>query len=233
MRIKMQNEDIQKKIQSLLSLAKGNANENEAASAIAAANKLAEQYRIEIASLELAGETPVEDIEEAAESILSGGRIRSWKKLLLIAICKSQGCSCYSQRDMRSHHGTTSYYIVGRPSDIELSKKMFTWAMNELEFIGTLVSKGRGKRFANSWYNGAVDAISHGLKEGKEKARQDNCNITALTVVDNRSKEASRWATKKHNLVVKTISRRLDHNAYNQGYRSGQGMNVNGRSLLG
>jgi hypothetical protein len=229
----MSQELIQDKIRRLLNLASNNANENEAAAAMSAANKLAEQYRIEIANLEVSGNSePLEDIVDNDNPFISGGRIRNWKTILLDAIVQSQGCVTYLCRFGRGHHGITKYYVVGRSSDIEISRNMFNWALHELEFIGVLCCKGKGKRYANGWYNGAVAAISQGLKEGKEKARE-NVSTTALTVVDNRRKESENFMRKTHNL--KTIVKRtspLSAEGYRDGHAVGSKMNIQGTKSL-
>jgi len=221
-------------------LAKHSQSEGEASNAMAAANKLAEKYRIEIASLELTGDntSPVEEIIEDTNPIISGGRIRYWKTILLNAIFESQGCDCIFKRNSRSHSGITSYYAFGRPSDIAIARNMFDFAVNQLDYIGKLVCVGKGKVYANSWYNGAVDGISQGLMTGKEKARRDAMQLgmtAALTVVDNRHQE-SKDATRRAYPRLRTVSIKRNNiagSAYNDGKKVGSRMNVSGTKLLG
>ena len=222
---------IQEKIKHLLSLANNNANENEASAAMAAANKLAEKYRIEIALLEVNDNSSTEEVIKAEEAFISGGRIRNWKVILLNSIVKSQGCVCFSTRNGRSHYATTNYYVFGRSSDIEISRTLFTYALNQLEFIGTLACKGKGKRYANSWYIGAVNAISEGLKKGKMEARQ-NVNTTALSIVDNRVKESDKvMRASLGKLSTKKLNSKINSEAYYAGHSVGSRMSLNNNFL--
>jgi len=230
----MDQELIQNKIKRLLNLASNNLNENEAASAIAVATKLAEQYRIEIATLEINGDNtaPAEEVIEDNNPFISGGRIRNWKTILLRAVVKSQGCVHYYRRTGRSHQATTHYYVFGRPSDIAIARNMLVWAIAELEFIGMRICQGKGKRYANAWYNGAVDAISQGLRKGKEKARE-GCSTTALTIVDSRVKKSAATMTQTYKLVTKKrTSTSLDSKGYDDGYHVGSKMTISGGNKI-
>jgi hypothetical protein len=217
---------IQDRIRALLSLANNNANINEANTAMALACQLAEKHRLDIATIEIRTGVAEEKPTKDGEAILSGGRIRTWKCILLSTILKNQGCSCYSSRNATSHEGVTSYYAYGRPSDLLIAREMFSWAMTEIEFVGVLFCKGKGKVYANSWYTGAVDGIREALKSGQNKAREGVCT-TALALVDKRASEARAAMYAENNLRSKTFSRTsMNASAYNAGREVGSKMNL-------
>ena len=224
---------IHERIRALLSLSKNNANINESNVAMILACQLAEKHRIEIASIEIATGKPEEIPEKATEAFLSGGRIRTWKCLLLTAILKHQGCACFSSRNETSHEGVTSYFAYGRPSDLLIAREMFSWAIIEIEFVGKLLCKGKGKVWANSWYSGAVDGFRASLQAGKEKARENVCNTTALVLVDKRHAEARAVMYAENNLRSKTFHRSsMNAAAYANGHSVGSKMRLNvGKAL--
>jgi hypothetical protein len=224
---------IQEKIASLLRLAANNTNLNEANVAMAQAMKLAEKYRIEIAAINLDAEAEtVEAVEKDFSPFISGGRIRNWKIYLLQAIVKAQGCACYSFRNARSHYGETSYYVYGRPTDISIARSMYNWALSELEFIGTLACKGKGKVYANSWYTGAVAGITTALDKGKEAARE-GVSVTALAIVDERVKESDKVMRAEMKLKNRPFAKssHIDGEAYCAGRVVGSRMTF-GKNLL-
>lgn len=224
-------EQIENKIRDLLKLGGGNANENEAAIAMAMAQKLAEKHRIDIATIELSNNEPIEIVEKSDMPFIDGSRIREWKTKLLSAIVRSQGCACYFNR-ISGRNGSSTWYVYGRPSDVAIARQMFQWALSELEMIGALFCKGKGKHYANGWYNGAVYAISQGLKLGKEKARE-GVNTTALVVVDNREKESKNIMYQQLNLSkTKVYNNRFDSKGFNDGCRVGSRMNIGGNNFL-
>jgi len=227
----MSQDNIQDKIRDLLRLSANNSSENEAAIAMAMAQKLAEKHRIDIAMVELSEKTePVEAVEKDNDPFIEGSRIREWKTKLLQHIVKSQGCSCYYHR-LHGRDGNSTWYVYGRPSDVAIARQMFKWILAELEMIGPLFCKGKGRRYANGWYNGAVYAIAKGLEFGKEKARE-GVNTTALVVVDQRAKESEAVMNTKENLsLAKSYNNRFDVRGWNDGHRVGSRMNV-GSNLL-
>lgn len=112
---------ILEKITKTLRLGKNNSNENEAQSAILAAQRLMAKYRItqeDINDFLNEGDTKQSEIiEEEAEN---GTNNEKWKKRLMITIAKNFRCDVY-------YHGG-KLVIVGSKEDILIAKRVYLYA---------------------------------------------------------------------------------------------------------
>ncbi|MFZ4768569.1 MAG: DUF7168 domain-containing protein [Ferruginibacter sp.] len=220
--------DIALKIKKLLKLGESN-NANEAANAMVAAQSLMDKYRISVAEVEAQTGTKQENIAGDTQPILCGGRIMTWKKVLLSALVKHNGCAHY----LRHAHRDAQYFVFGRPSDIDTLRYMFAYAVSELGRLSILHCKGQGHSFHDSWYNGAALGIVEKLNLDRKAASQTD-NSTAIVLVSNRENEA--LSAMRSNIRLgaskaQTWNGRFNSDAYANGKAVGSNMNLSSKGL--
>jgi len=215
------------KVKKLLALSKSS-NANEAAAAAAAANKLIDQYRLAEAELETSDDL-CEDIMEDTDSFYESGRLTQWKSSLACQLAKHYGCAIYNNKSYRKN----SYKLVGRKSDIEVVRYMFTWLFLEVDRLSDSASKGSGrdrsagKIFSNSFCSGAVVGISSKLESSRKEVAQ-SASSGAIIRLDQRLEEAKNFMNGNHRLKRSNSfgSSRFDSNAYEAGKVSGQNIHL-------
>ena len=131
------NEKILDRIAALLNLADGNANENEAAAAMAAAQRLMAQHNIDRASVDSHAEA--EDMAEdttIADSILDAGlglQLPMWRWWLAQGIAKVNGAHCYISKYYREGKQCTRIMILGTVNDAGATRYLYTYAAKQVE----------------------------------------------------------------------------------------------------
>lgn len=224
----MDNE-ISIKIRKLLALGQSS-NENEAAAAMAAAQALMDKYRISVAEVEAATGEKKESIVKDDDPILAGGRIVTWKKTLLSAIVRNNGCHHWFNHT----HRDTKYYICGRESDIQAAKYMFAYALSELARLNQIHCRGKGHVYSDSWYNGAVRGIAEKLNSQRQIDKIAAPTCSAIVLVSNRADEAKSFLYKTIP-GLKTVSYswngRGNSDAYNRGRAAGENINLSNKGL--
>lgn len=191
---------IKDRIAKLLALAHGNASPEEAATAMAAAQRLMEKYRIDEAQLiaeEMAKGHDVDlggDVIDTMLEHTTPGKTRrfpTWRVRLAQALCAANGCKLYYSSTTITKddgHGTRSYYvktmqIVGATMDCAATKYMMLFLggengnpknIGEVARITKRHSKGRGRVYANSFRLGCIDTIR------RRMAQEQKAVITQL-----------------------------------------------------
>jgi hypothetical protein len=240
-----EREKILDRIRKLLELSKDPDNENEAAAAAGAAQKLMEKHRIEEAMLD---RTPADEpIENERLDGKWRGRGTTWKQRLAGALAKTNQCRIYFSG------GATR--LVGRPSDMATVRYMYEYLIRELTGLG----KKWGKQFEdeygeapgrtphNSFKIGAVNTISNRLYQAQKEARRHEQELaesadrvrgmstalvrvnSAIAKIDERKAEVDTWV--KKNLKLRTGRRKsfnIDGLAYGAGQNAGANVNLDG-----
>ena len=181
------------KIRKLLSLSNSD-NVNEAALAAARAQELMDKYGIEKAQAEI--QTGFEDPEEKEDIknfseipegwVDTSQKMTKWKIHLFCGIAKYNSCKGFS-----SYRGQgRSIEVIGRPSDVETTRYMYTYIMKEICNLRNKNSRGLGKTWSNNFCIGAVQGILERINESRNHMRAkmavdaQRAGGTALMVLD-------------------------------------------------
>ena len=110
-------------------------NANEAAAAAAAANRLIDRYRLTQADLEVEEETPV--IKDQ-DYIYQSGKVTVWKTRLIHLLTHHYGVAYFNDTSYANGRQVSRYLMVGRKSDMEIVRYMYTWLSLECERLSSL-----------------------------------------------------------------------------------------------
>lgn len=217
------------KVQKLLALSKSSSAE-EAATAAAIANKLIDQYRLSASDFEEASEE-VDPMMEDDQSIYETGRIVSWKSNLAIMLSKHYGCAIYNSIYYPNGRKSTRYKLVGRKSDLEITRYMFNWLVLECSRLAEKEAYGRGRVFANSYCEGFVSGVNRQLNQSRQEV-QANASQTAIIKMNSRYQESNQFLNDNYKLKKTRASSNshIDYNAFSAGQSRGQSIHL-GSSL--
>lgn len=208
------------RVQKLLALSQSD-NPHEAASALAAAQALIRKHQLSIDEVE----RETGQVQEAPESyrldpIMSGKRHPKWKERLLVILARASGCAPFvtGEKFAEKH-----LYIVGRPSDADIVKYLFSYATAEIVRMSQKQCKGKGARYRDDWLHGAVTGIGLNLKGPESGA---TCH--ALAVIDNRYDAARKLASNLYDVnKSKTVKKVFsDRRAAEAGVMAGRLVDV-------
>ncbi len=214
------------KINKLRQLSTSN-NIHEAAAAAAAANKLIDQYRLSEADLELTSQKSEEEIEEDSEIAYETGKITEWKRLLLTYISNHYGCYLYNNIDRTTGRKVSKYKLIGRRSDIAITKYMFNWLLLECSRLSLQEAKGKGRVYVASYCLG----FTHGVNKQLQSSRQEITTTAsnALVKLNNRRTEAELFAFKNISglkSIRASSSASLNHAGYFAGNEKGKNIHL-------
>lgn len=156
-------------------------NPNEAAAALAAAQRLIDKHRL--SELELAAEDVDETVVKDEEPLYEGSRVSSWRGLLARAITEANGVAAIWSRTV----GMSRARIVmaGRPEDCQMVRHLFAHCVAEIDRLTLASCAGRGRAFANAFRLGCAYAIEERLRESAREVR-GGASSTALVRLDDR-----------------------------------------------
>lgn len=220
------------KVKKLLSLSTSS-NANEAAVATAAANRIIDQYRLSTADLETSLE-PEELVEEDDGYIYESGRINPWKSSLVNVLVNHYGLTFWNDCHWITGRQVSRYKLVGRRSDIEIAKYMFSWLTAECQRLSDLEAKGKGRVYVGSYCAGFVKGIATQLGSSRAEA-QKTASSSAIIKINARSEEAELAMHTLHNNLrsSKSYSKtHIDRDAFSKGKSKGEAMHL-GSSLSG
>jgi hypothetical protein len=208
-------------------------NANEAAAAAAAANKLIDQYRLAESEFETSSYNH-EEVCEDSDALYESGRTVQWKASLACHLANHYGCAILNKK---YHNHKNHYTLIGRKSDIEVVRYMFSWLCLEIERLKEEASSGHrfdrsaGKIFANSFCLGVVDGIRAQLITSRKEVIKDASSM-ALVKLDQRLTEANDFMYKNYNVKNKSNHSRsyINPNAYEAGKVRGSNIHL-GSSL--
>lgn len=216
---------IVEKIKRLLSLSKS-ANINEAMAAAAIANRLIEEHRLSEADLSELNDPIVED----DTPIYTTSRITVWKEFLISGLAKHYGCVSFNVI-YRTPRKTSNFKLVGKKSDIEIVRYMFSLLVMKCKDLADKNAKGMGRIYVASYCHGFVVGVLSQLKSSSEKAK-GNASSTALAVVNSRFLESNEFLNNKYKKIndAGDVQSKLDVLAYHNGVMSGRNLHL-GKSL--
>jgi hypothetical protein len=225
----MNYDSVISKVQKLLALA-NSSNANEAAAAAAAANKLIDQYRLSEADF-ATSQADSDPLVEDDGFIYETGRIIPWKSSLVLTLAKHYGCAVFNSAHRPNGRQVSRYKLVGRTSDIHITKYMFNWLVLECQRLSELEAHGNGRIFVSSYCHGFVAGIRQQLVKSREEAKQ-NASEKSIIKIDAREQEAIDMMNKLHNLRASKnqSSSQIDHMAYSAGMNKGKSIHL-GQSM--
>lgn len=221
----MTTELIEEKIRKLLALASNNPSKEESASALAKAQALMTEHKIEQATLNISNKEEEEIFTEFGET--EGITSQNWKYTLSEILSRANGCFIYTLR----HKGTIG--VVGKPSNVKSFSYLLLYCVNEVERIAKANCRGLGRAYAISFKHGCVQAISLAITLEKQKleammraraaATNDARGLVvlnnAISKINAESALAEKVCRSKMKLSKGTGSGRISSNS---GYSAGQ-----------
>jgi hypothetical protein len=221
-------EKVLERVKRLLALAKSD-NPNEAANAMAVAQKLIDEHRLSVAEIEIRTNQQKEQAEAFFdEPLITGKIIPKWKIRLASILVKHNGCEMLSRRIP----GNRKLIIFGRASDVENVRFLFAWATSELQRMSKRYCNGRGRGYYNSWYHGAVSGIDAQLTKWEIERASKPVSTMALVALDNRRSEAQKLIEKLIIVKKEKIKVKTDNEAFSKGYRVGKNLNLKPEKAL-
>ena len=153
-------------------------NKHEAAQAIARAQRLMDEHKIEIAMLEDSErELDQEEIEYWSDPLDpgTGSRFPRWRVALAWALCRANGCIPFSNRwtfDERGRGGRKGIKLVGRASNVQTVRYFYAMCLHEIERLTTIKGKGNGLTWRNNFRLGCVDGINKAIAQEREQMEE-------------------------------------------------------------
>lgn len=175
----MVSKNIIEKIQKLLALGGNNPNENEATTATQMAMDLLAKYNLSMSEVQNA------DTEEVTHEDYKpfGRSFPTWKTIILNGLCQSHFCSLILRP------GTGTYIIVGKETNRETCKMMFSYLCNVVDFEtkeylkSNDFDRSEGKTHGNAFRVGMANRLKARLMEKKQEII-NQANANALVRVD-------------------------------------------------
>lgn len=228
----MSSTSVIEKVQKLLALSKSQ-NANEAAAAAAAANRIIDQYRLSESDLEIAGQIE-EPIDEDEGFIYESGKITPWKAALVGVLARHYGLAYWNDNHYPEGRKVSRYKLVGRKTDMEVTKYLFSWLLLECQRLSDQHAKGQGRIYVASYCNGFVVGIAEQLRNSREAIKQ-TATSAALIKLDSRAEEAKEFMHRLHSNLVSSKTKSYSHvnpTAFAAGKTSGQSVHL-GQTLGG
>jgi len=209
-------EDVISKVRKLYALAEANTSENEAAVAVAAAEKLLQQYRLSRAEVDAHSDTdsesPIED-GEPLETYTS--RVPVWQQVLVGALASHYGCAIYQARSSTQ----TAIRVVGCPSDVRLFRLQYGRVKSQIDRLTLKNGLGKGRSYCDSYRKGLVVVVHERLNAMRTEVRQA-ATSTALVKLDERESLAARVLRDNHANI--RTSRPTPMRVYHDGFEAGR-----------
>lgn len=213
------NSAVIERVKKLLALSKSD-NANEAAAAMAVAQRLMSEHQIAEAELETC--EPDERAQVEVDPLDVGGvTLAYWKGSLGCGLAKIHGCRAWTTRGKT---GAKVLVIVGRPSDVATVRYLYAWLVLETERLAQRNAMGGGRSYADSYRKGCVAGILAAMRQADSEVRA-TATGSALMRLDARRAECE--ALLPENLR-KTQSRVTDGGAFSRGREHGSRIHTGG-----
>jgi len=222
----MSIQDVIEKVKKLLALSKSS-NVNEAANAMAAANRLLDEYRLSEADI-IGSDSSLDPIIEDDSYVYETGRISPWKQNLVMTLSSHYGCAVFNNCYYPEGRKVSRYKLLGRKSDIQIVQYMFAYLVLECQRLSDAEVKGQGKVVVFSYCNGFVSGIAEQLHLSRKEVEKTSTS-NAIVKINARVKEADDFMRLAHkNLkTVKSYSHsQHDKNAYYAGQTKGKNIHI-------
>jgi hypothetical protein len=209
-------EEVISKVKKLYALAEANTSENESAVAVAAAEKLLQQFRLSRAEIDVhsdaASESPTEDAEPVE---IYASRVPVWQQVLVGTLAGHYGCVIYQARSSKE----TAIRVVGCPSDVRLFRLQYSRVKAQIDRLTLKNGLGKGRSFCDSYRKGLVVVVHERLVAMRAEVRQA-ATSTALVRLDERESLAAQ-ALKDAHTNIRT-SRPTPMRVYDDAYQAGR-----------
>ncbi len=233
------------KVKSLLRLAEGTSNENEASNALSRAQNLIDKYQIdaqnyrgtstsqEVTDIQFDPNQISETLRQKHEPIYDGSREILWQTDLAVKLGKLYNVVVYSFRTWNSKKEQRFQLIpVGRLEQVEILRYMFVSIVRQIEALAKQALENRkggragAKTFGNNFRQGAVKTVIGRLTENQQEIFCA-ANNNVLAIRQKEFDELYQAATKKLRLrEQKTTPRQYDSDAYNLGKKAGNSVSL-------
>jgi hypothetical protein len=216
---------IKTKIRKLLELAASD-NANEAALAMSMAQELMDRHKLDMA--ELNQTEIIEPIIEDPQPFFEAGRMRQWKLMLANALARHNDCIILQFKSGGRENPKNVISIFGRQTDIDHTRFIFAYALDQLIKLSVLPCIGSGIAYKDSWYQGAVHTIMNKLNEMKTNLKKEYSQY-AVIKYESLLEEVQRFVNDKYNVVKSKNSnhKSIDPQAYNDGRKAGNNVEFN------
>jgi len=209
-------EDVISKVRKLYALAEANTSEHEAAVAVAAAEKLLQQYRLSRAEVDAHSDTDSESPAEDAEPIETyASRVPVWQQVLVGTLANHYGCAIYQARSSNE----TAIRVVGCPSDVRLFRLQYSRVKAQVDRLTLKNGLGKGRSYCDSYRKGLVVVIDERLGAMRTEVRKA-ATSTALVKLDERESLAARTLRDTHSNL--RTSRPTPLRVYDDGFQAGR-----------
>jgi hypothetical protein len=206
------------KVQKLLSLSQSD-NPNEAAAALAMAQRLIAKHNLDIAEASEAGANKGSGVEIfLSNPVLSGKKIRTWQARLFNLFATANNCVAFKV----NLGGVFSYNLVGTKEDKEACEKMYLYGVSEVKRLQGSHCRNCSTKYSNDFRQGVVSGIRAKVMEGIEQERK-LASTTAIVLVDSRLKEAQELLRSRCKVKEEPVKvRSLEASAFNSGFHAGK-----------
>lgn len=195
-RIFMKHDEVISKVRRMLNT--NGRTPEEAAQFAAKAQELIDRHRLNVADLEYgANEKEREDepiknygYEDPIDNVKAGGYRETWTQRLASIVGEHNGCRCFwSRNNGRTMRDGITIRIVGKPSDVEATRYLYSFFKRQIEELQKVECKGNSTVYRGEFAAGCIDTLSTRLGESRAAtfaaARQENAgNAMALVRVD-------------------------------------------------
>lgn len=203
-------------------------NVNETATAAAAMARLMLEYKIELAEIE--HQPAAGSIEEME---LDGQRARPfpiWQSHLLHCLASANDCvgfqtTSHQWSPWNGRQQTARLNLLGRREDLENTRRLFAFCLQEIERLCRRWKPGQGMRLKNDFRTGAAAAIAEMVRKEAEAVRHEaeERGSSALVLLERNLDQVEEAA---RNIGVKPArsrgTRYVSMEAYQAGYQAGQ-----------
>ncbi len=224
-----------------LKLANNNANEHEAALAASKAQKLIDDYKLDVSAADYESETAQQDNEPIAEFGNEDpvDSVRNWQARwaanLLSAICRQNACRMFSMPAVTSSgDGRKNFGILGRASDVATCRYLYSYLKNEVLRLARVNCKGHSGTYERHYCLGVVDTIRmllHKQREATFAGKRDSvgANPMALIKVNN----AIARLDQRDKAVVNYMNDLLENGGWSRGRASAETQQYTGGRAAG
>lgn len=210
-------------------------NPNETATAAAAMTRLMLEYKIELAELEHPAPGEVEEIE------LDHKRTQPfplWQSHLLHCLATANDCLSYQSTSRQGSQAegrrkTSRLHLLGRRQDLDNTRKLFAYCLQEIERLYQCWSSTRGNRLKNDFRLGVAAAVAEMVQEeadavraeAERRAEENEQTSRALALLDRNLDEVEEAARK---IGLRSARGRgagsISLEAYEAGFQAGQSL---------
>lgn len=186
----MSIESVLRKVQALRDLAARAGTIHEAQAAAAQADALLHKHRLSEAELQASGRVAPEAIvDDETPVFIAGQRMESWRTRIAATVADHYGCVAYTRRPAIA---PVTIHIVGRPSDLQIARYMFSWLSAEVERLA-LKEPGAARHL---FKHGAVTGIGNVLDAQRKRTEAEHAKANggvAGIVLASRVEEVVTW----------------------------------------